>query len=326
MKKRMLMWGAGLTALALITTGCGNGGSSDEYPSEDITLVVPYPAGSAPDANARVIAQQVENDLGVSVIVENVEGGSSTIGLNQVANSEPDGYTLVWGTRGGTTVQNRLIDNPFGGMSTLTPVARVNLVPNVLTASPDRGWDSIDDFIAEAKANPSEVSVGIGNAGSSQDIGIRILEREAGIELKKVYFDAGQMVVPAVNGTVDLAVSQFGPVAQYVEKGDLEYIGVFTAQVPAGIKAQTLADAGYDTTSEEDWEGIFGPADLPQRVVEVLSASIQNATESTEFTEFIKTSHGLEGFLPAAEFADEAKRADENAPRLIEELGLGSDE
>lgn len=311
---------AALTLSACSGTPAAGGG---DYPADDITFIVPYPAGSAPDSSARAVAKEMEGDLGVSVIVENVEGGASTVGLYQLAGADPDGYTIGWGTSSGIAVQSRLVDNPFEGIDSLTPISRVNLVPNVLFASPDKGWKSIDDFIAAAKAKPGKLTVGLGNRGSTQDIAVALLERSAGIDLKPVYFDAGEMVLPAANGTIDSAVAQFGPVTQYVQKGDLAYIGAIGGQAPEGVDVPSFDDAGYDTSYFPGWEGLFGPADLPEEVVKRLDESVRKAVGSSSYQQFITKVYGLPGYLGHAEFAKLA--ADdyrERGPKIINDMGL----
>lgn len=316
-------------SLSLALAACGDwsgngddGTSNSSYPEKAITVIVPFPAGSAPDSNARIIAQQMEQDLGQRVIIENVEGGAGTVGLTELQGSDNDGYTLGYGASAAVTIQSRLIDNPFKPEG-LTPIAMVQKVPIVIVASPDRGWDSIDDFIAAAKANPGGVSIGSGNAGSVLDISVRILEQKAGIKLKKAYFDAGQQIVPAVNGTVDSAVSQFTPVVQYVEKGDLEHVGVFGDELPEGIDGvPTFTDAGYDTSRVRTWEGIFGPAGLPDEIVKKIAASVKKATESQAYLDFMAKTKGIPAYLPTAEFADLVQQTDDEAPKIIDELGL----
>ena len=313
-------------AVVIALPGCsalrGGAGAAD-FPADDITFIVPYPAGSAPDSSARAVATQMESDLGVKVIIDNAEGGASTVGLYKLAGAEPDGYTIGWGTSSGIAVQSRLVDNPFEGIDSLTPISRANLVPNVLFASPDKGWRSIEDFIAAAKARPGQLTVGLGNKGSTQDIAVGLLERAAGIDLKPVYFDAGQMVLPTVNGTIDAGVAQFGPVAQYEQKGDLAYIGVLGGQTPAGVDVPSFDDAGYDTSYFQGWEGVFGPKGLPDEIVARLDQSVRKAVSSDAYEQFTKKVFGIPGYLGHAEFV---KLAEEDyrvrGPKIIDEMGL----
>lgn len=292
-------------------------------PEEDITFIVPFPAGSAPDAQARVVALEMEKDLGVPVVVQNVEGGASTIGLLELATSDPDGTTIGLGTAGGNSVQRRLIDNPFEGPGTLTAVARISQVANVMYASPSRGWDSIETFVDAAKASEAPFTVGLGNKGSSQHIQTELFARAAGIELEPVYFDAGQMVLPAVNGTVHVSVSQFGPVVQYIEAGDLAYIGTFLPEPPDGVEVTSFVGAGYDVSTDyADYEGVFGPAGLPEAITARLSVSVERAIASDAYQEYAAGVFAVPAFLGYEDFAAQVLLTDEQAVQVIEELGL----
>lgn len=311
-----------LAVAALVLAGCSNGGAAEaDYPDGSITFIVPFPAGSAPDASSRVIAQELENDLGVSVVVENIEGGGSTIGTFELSQADPDGYTIGLGTTSGISITPRRIDTAFTGLEALTPVGRLTLPANGLFAAPDR-WSSTEEFIAEAKANPGQLKVGLPNPGSIQDIQVALLEEAAGIDIEPVYFDAGQQVLPVVNGTIDAAVAQAGPVVQYVDTDKLDWVGFFGDSLPGGIDAPLFLDDGYDTTSFASSEGVFGPAGLPAAITERLSAAVETAAASEAYTAYAAKTYSVVAFLPAAEFAEEAKRLDEAAPGIIDDLGL----
>lgn len=310
---------------AIALAGCSSGGSAPEdetdFPESDITFIVPFPAGSGPDAAGRIIAQGMEDDLGVPVIVENREGGAQTIGMFELSNAAPDGYTVGFGSIG-ISLQSRLIENPFQGLETLTPIAQVKTPHFVLFGSPDRGWDSIEAFIADAKANPG-MTVGVPNTGSVPDMLVRYLEEEAGLELKHVSYDAGQQVLPVVNGTVDLGVAQAAPVVQFVGAGRLAFIGVLGAQEPpTELDVPMFAGEGYHTDQIVDYEGIFGPAGIPEDVVARLSEAIRAAVESDEYQELMTTTFSTGTFLDGEEFSDFAFRQDEAAEENLRELGL----
>lgn len=318
-----------LPAAAIVVAGlagCSTGsdpapsGGDTSFPESAITLIVPFPAGSGPDAAARVIATEMENDLDVSIVVENVEGGSSTIGLFEAASAANDGYTLVYAAATGVSIQSRIIDTPFGGLETLTPIAQTSVTANVMVASPNSGIATIDDFIEAAEDRPGELTVGLGNRASGQDIQVALLEEAADIDVKPVYFDAGQMILPAVNGTVDVSVVQFAPVVQYVEKGDLQYVGAFTA--PEGVDVELFEDAGYATDRWVGWEGFFGPADMDEAVLQVISDAVERATQSDAYLAYMEKTYGIPAFIGWEEFADVAAQVDEDAPKLIDEMGL----
>ncbi|MBA2528887.1 MAG: tripartite tricarboxylate transporter substrate binding protein [Euzebyales bacterium] len=304
------------------TGGTGGGGDTD-YPEDDITYVIPYPAGSAPDAQGRIIAQQLEDDLGVSVVVQNVEGGAGTIGLYDLARADADGYTIGIGTAS-AAIQSRAIDTPFEGLESLTPIAQTTETVNVLYATPDKGWDTFEDFVAEAKERPGELQVGLPPAGSGQHIGWLAFEEAAGIDVREVHFDAGQMVLPAVNGTVDASVSQPGPVVQYVEKGDLGFLGAWGEQLPEGLDAPLFVESGLEVNRFVGWEGVFGPAEMPDDARDVLAEAIQRAVESDAFQQHVAKTYGVAEFIGGDDFTAVVEETDAVGAEIVEELEMGN--
>ncbi len=328
MRKLMAIGAAALAATVTIT-GCSQGGGGDgggadaaDFPEEDITYLIPYPAGSAPDAQGRIVAQQLEDDLGVSVVVQNVEGGAGTIGLYELSQADPDGYTIGIGTAS-AAIQSRAVDTPFEGFESLTPVAQTSQTVNVLYATPDKGWDNLEDFITEAKDNPGELQVGLPPAGSGQHIGWLALEEAAGIDVREVHFDAGQMVLPAVNGTVDASISQPGTVTQYVETEALMILGAFGEALPEGLNTTLIVDEGYDVNRFIGWEGVFGPADMPEDVRQVLADAMERAVASDAYQEFMATTSGVAAFVGGEEFEQVVADTDQVGAEIVEELGLG---
>lgn len=320
--------GIAAIAAAIVMTGCsqGGGGGSEEateFPVDDITYVIPYPAGSAPDAQGRIIAQQLEDELGVSVIVQNVEGGAGTIGLYEIARADADGYTIGIGTAS-AAIQSRVIDTPFEGYGSLTPLAQTNAAVNVLYASPDKGWDTFEDFVAEAKRRPGELSVGLPPAGSGQHINWLAFEEAAGIDVREVHFDAGQMVLPAVNGTVDVSVSQPGPVVQYVDTEQLRFLGAWGDQLPEGLDAPLFSDAGLEAERFGVWEGVFAPAGLPDDVRDVLVDALERAVASDAYAAYFAKTYGVAHFVGGDDFAKLVEKTDEVGAEVVEEMGLGS--
>lgn len=324
MNRKFTIVPALVTAAALLA-GCSGGtppgdGDETDFPTGSITFIVPFPAGSAPDAAGRIIAQEMESDLGVPVIVENREGGAQTIGMYELANSDPDGYTIAYGSLG-ISLQSRRTETPFEGLETLTPIAQVKVPQFLVFASPDRGWDTIDDFIEDAKANPG-MTIGVPNTGSVPDILVRYLEKEAGIDLEAVPFDAGQQVLPVVNGTIDLGVAQAAPVVQFVESGQLAFVGVLGDYEPVDLDVPMFLDKGYETNQIVDYEGIFGPAGIPDAVLERLAAAVEAAVASDIYQELMTTTYSTGAFLDGQDFVDFAFEQDDAADRILREMGL----
>ncbi len=327
--KRNLSALGAILAGALALVGCSGGPGEEsagdtevDFSQDDITFIVPYPAGSGPDAWARVVAGEMESELSTNIIVENKEGGASTIGLFDLANADPDGFTIGLGSFSGISLQSRLIDNPFGGLETLTPIAQAK-APAFLLFGGAGDYDSIEAFIDDAKSRPGEITVGVPNPNSVPDVLVRLLEESADIDLSPVYFDAGQQVLPVTNGTVDVGIAQAGPVVQFVDDGQLDYIGVLGSEPAPGLDVPLFDDAGADTSTIADVEGVFGPAGMPDEVVDALSDAVGTGVESDEFIELMDATYSSAVYLDGTEFAARMTELDEAAERLIDELELG---
>lgn len=323
MQRRIVLTLTATAALALAACGGDDGGSGEDFPSQDITLIVPYPAGSGPDSTARALATGMEEGLGQSIVIENVEGANGLIGLSEMAQADSDGYTISWFASPSMTMQWQRIDSPFEGPDTVKPIAQIISVVSVLFANADSGFTSIDDVVAAAKAAPGEISVGLPGEGSQQDIALRQIEEAAGIELDKTYFDAGGQVQPVVNGTVDLGVAQAAPVAQFVEAGDLSWVGVFGSVVPEGIDTEPFTDAGYPA-GYEAYEGLAAPADTPDDVVETIAAAAESAVDSAEFTDYISAQFGAANFAGPSDVQERVTNDTATATDLIEQFDLAA--
>ena len=156
-----------LYAMALLLMGVGTQASAETWPTKPIRAIVPYSAGSATDIIPRTVFAQVEKQLGQPIIIENRDGGASTIGTNAVAKSEPDGYTFLVASSAYTTVPLTIANLPYDPVRDLTAVIPLANMANVLVVSPDKGIKTVGDFVAAARAKAGSmnyVTIGAGSA------------------------------------------------------------------------------------------------------------------------------------------------------------------
>src|SRR5690625_406169 len=138
--------GLALTAVGLVAH------ANDSWPEHSITIVVPYPAGGAADHSGRALAQGLEKELGVTLIVDNRPGAAGNVGMGYVARSKPDGYTLGLGAIGTQTINEYLYDDmPYDSQTDFEPIALVTTTPNVLSVAPSSPWETLEDVIEAAK-------------------------------------------------------------------------------------------------------------------------------------------------------------------------------
>ncbi|MGA9872954.1 MAG: tripartite tricarboxylate transporter substrate binding protein [Rhodococcus sp. (in: high G+C Gram-positive bacteria)] len=299
----LLRGGAAVAILAVTVTGCADrssgGGSAEDFPSGNITLLTPTAAGGATDLTARTLGKQMEADLGVSVVVENRPGGAGSIGMQYLADQDPDGYTI-----GVLPVEVSLLGHQ--GYST-DPAAydflgQVNSQPGTIAVPADSPFQTLDDLIAAAKAEPGSVTVSNAGPGSIWEAGALELGRVADVEFTGVPFDGGAPAVTAAIGSqVDAVVAGIGETAPAHADGRLRVLAVFTDEpAPALPGVPTATELGQDVVIGS-WAVIAAPTGLPEEVATTLEDAIEKASASTEYVELIESG----GNLPMYRSADE---------------------
>src|SRR3954451_1396424 len=172
-------FGFAMTLLAAFA--CADPAAAQEWPNRTITVIVPLGAGSASDIISRVVMEQVGRQVGQTVIVENRPGAGGTIGANTVAKSAPDGYTvLVYGAF--TSAQALYSKLPYDTLNDFVPVISLGQQPLVIVSSPAKGYKTLGELIAAAKANPGGLNYSSAGIGSSSHFGAERLRASAGFE------------------------------------------------------------------------------------------------------------------------------------------------
>lgn len=297
--------GGGAVATLLIATvaSCADrsagGSSAEDFPSGNITLLTPTAAGGATDLTARTLGKQMEADLGVSVIVENRPGGAGSIGMEYLAEQDPNGYTI-----GVLPVEVSLLGHQSYAIDPAAYefLAQVNSQPGTIAVPADSPYQTLDDLIADAKARPGSVTVSNAGPGSIWEAGALELGRVADVEFTGVPFDGGApAVTAAVGGQVDAVVAGIGETAPAHNDGRLRVLAVFTDEpAPALADVPTAESLGLDVVIGS-WAVIAAPAGLPDEVATKLEQSIETAAASTEYIELIESG----GNIPLYRSADE---------------------
>lgn len=274
---------AGIAGLA----GCGDLSSDDEFPDQDIEMIVPWASGGGTDRTARQLADLVEDELDTSVFVTNQTGGSGSTGFNAIANSEPDGYTV-----GVTTVEIATINHLDIADVTpdaLDPVIQYNFDPASLTVHEDAPYGTIEEFVDYAEDNPGEINVSNSGIGAIWHLAGAGFELEAGIDLEHIGYDGGNPATTAVvNREVEATTASGAEVASQVLDGPLEALAVFgDDRLDLFPDTPTLQEAGYDFTMGA-WRGLTVPEGTDEERVEVLADAFTAVYESDEFQDFME--------------------------------------
>src|ERR1700730_8658067 len=246
------------------------------YPSRNIKMIVPYPAGGTTDFLGRLVAEQLKTGLGATVIVENKPGAGTTLGAEQVAKSEADGYTLLMATSTTLAINKTLYKNlPYDPVEDFTPIALVAAGPFALITNPQVPTKTLHEFIAYAKSTPGLAYGSAGN-GTPQHLGAEMLKTAAGIDIRHVpYRGSVPAMLDVIAGHIPFMVVDLQPALQQIREGKLTVLGVTTPKrVAAAPDIPTLAEGGLKGFELVAWQGVVAPAATPRPIVDQLAAQL----------------------------------------------------
>jgi tripartite-type tricarboxylate transporter receptor subunit TctC len=247
------------------------------YPSRTIKMIVPYPAGGTTDLLGRMVADQLKVGLNATCIVENKPGAGTTLGAEQVARSEPDGYTLLMATSTTLAINKTLYKKlPYDPVKDFTPIALLAGVPFALIVNPMLPVKTLTEFIAYAKSKPGELAYGSAGNGSPQHLGAEMLRTAAGIDIRHVpYRGSVPAMLDIIAGHIPFMIVDLQPALQQIREGKVRVLGVTTPKrVAAAPDIPTLAESGLPGFELVAWQGVVAPAGLPRPIVDQLAAQI----------------------------------------------------
>jgi tripartite-type tricarboxylate transporter receptor subunit TctC len=246
------------------------------YPNRTIKMIVPYPAGGTTDLLGRLVADQFKTGLGATVIVENKPGGGTTLGAEQVARAEPDGYTLLMATSTTLAINKTLYKKlPYDPLKDFAAVALVAAVPFALIINPQLPAKTLAEFIAYAKSTPGLAYGSAGN-GSPHHLGAEMLKSAAGIDIRHVpYRGSVPAMLDVIAGHIPFMVVDLQPALQQIREGKLRVLGVTTLQrVAAAPEIPTLTESGLPGFELVAWQGVVAPAGTPRAIIDQLAGQI----------------------------------------------------
>src|SRR3984893_6752250 len=246
------------------------------YPSRNIKMIVPYPAGGTTDFLGRLVAEQLKSGLGATVIVENKPGAGTTLGAEQVAKSAADGYTLLMATSTTLAINKTLYKNlPYDPVKDFAPIGLVAAVPFALIVNPTIPAKTLPQFIAYAKSKPGLAYGSAGN-GSPQHLGAEMLKTAAGIDIRHVpYRGSVPAMLDVIAGHIPFMVVDLQPALQQIREGKVRVLGVTTPKrVASAPDIPTLAEGGLSGFELVAWQGVVAPAAVPRPIIDQLAGQI----------------------------------------------------
>jgi tripartite-type tricarboxylate transporter receptor subunit TctC len=290
MRLRQLLLGV---AAFLLTLTCE--AQAQNYPNRPIRLISPFPAGGGNDVLARVIAAKLADRLGVPVVVENRPGAGAVIGIQTLARSAPDGYTLALGSSVLAVAPTLYKKAPFDPNKDFAPVALVAQYPFLLVASASLAAKSLPDLLEMARKTPGEIAYASPGNATSQHLFMELLETKTGIQLRHIpYNGTAPAVVDIVAGRVSLMFAAAAPSIPFFKNGTLRALAVSSAARLAELPdVPPVADTvpGFD---ESNWSIILAPAGTPSDIVNKLHAELKTVMAMPE----VEKQLGTIGMMP----------------------------
>ncbi len=286
-------WALGMASPAL----------AQEYPTQQIRILVGFGPGSTADILARLVGKHIEAKHGKPVIVENRPGNSSMIAAEQAAKAAKDGHTLFMGTVAQTLVPVRK-KMDFKLDRDMAPVSLLAVVPNLMAAHPSLGVKDVQALLALVKTKPDSLTFGTSGAGTASHLAAELFNQRASAKLVMVHYQGGsnQVLVDLLAGRINLVFNVAATLVPHVEKGSLVPLGI--AQ-PARTKilpnVPTMAEQGLPGFDAGIWIGLLAPPGTPASIVDVLAATATEAL-GTEAVAKVLVAQGIDalGGKPAA--------------------------
>ena len=266
------------------------GAASAEYPDHPIRFIVPQAAGSATDNVARILASVIGPELGQAVIVDDRPGGALTLGLDLVAKSPPDGYTIGMGPIGALAITRHMVAKlPYDIERDFQPIALVARGHLMLAVSPQLPVTSVAELIAYAKDHPGKLSNASSSNGSPGHVGGELFKFMTGVQIVHVPYRGGApAITDLIAGHVDLMFESLQSIVQQARAGKVRALGVSGAsRSPAFPDLPTIGETvpGYLAPT---WTGVIAPSGVPRPIVDKLNAAINKALVSDSFKEKFK--------------------------------------
>ena len=265
-----------LCALVLASAGAS---AQPTYPSRPITLVVPGTPGSGSDIIARILADRMRQSLGQPVIVENVAGANGNIGTARVARAAPDGYTIVIGVWNTHVSSGALYSLPYDVVKDFEPIAQLTEAGRLILTRSNVPANDLKGLIAWIKAQPHELSNGIGGVGSMEHVAGVLFGTATGTRLQHVpYKAAGAALQDLVAGQVDVMITGITESLGYIRAGKLKaYAVTADKRFPAAADIPTVDEAGLPGFYCAQWTALWAPKGTPRAVVAKLNAAVVEA-------------------------------------------------
>ncbi|SEW07304.1 Tripartite-type tricarboxylate transporter, receptor component TctC [Aliiroseovarius sediminilitoris] len=310
--------------LALGACIIGTSVAAADYPTRDIRLIVPWPAGGGADAISRKISNIAEQELPKSIYVENIAGAVTATGLIQMTSSRPDGHTV------GVLTYDSVITLPRGEMvpgyslDNMAPIARITSEADAIVVSKHSGINTFEELVEKAKANPGTVRIGVAPKGSGPYLSVSQLEKLLDVDFNVITY-AGSSSAEAealLSGELDAAISSLGDFSGIISSGDAKGVVELTSvQNKTYADVPTISSKGFDLQTGS-FIILAAPKDTPEEALTTLEAAFKTAYDTAEFQDWLQQVGVTADWLGSDEVKTWIEELQNKTFTLMDELDL----
>ena len=315
----VLLMNAPLAAVA------ASNGAAQGYPSKPIRLVVPFTPGGTTDIVARIAAQKLDEAWHQQVIVDNRPGAGGNVGLDLVAKSAPDGYTLITGHIGtfgfGPSLYTKL---PYDPIRDFAPITLFSTVPNMLVVNASLPAKSVKQLLALARAHPGELNYGSAGSGSASHLAVEYFKLLSKTDITHIpYKGTSPLVTDLIAGQTSLTITGVTPLYPHVKSGRLRALGVGAAKRIALLPdLPTIAESGVPGYESTTWFGFLAPAKTPREIVAKLNAELLKILQRPDVRERLAADGGEPVGTTPEQFGEYIKTEIERWAKVIRQAGV----
>src|ERR1700742_1274467 len=273
-------------AVALLAACIGFPAHAEDYPARPIRIIVPFGAGGPADIAARLVGNVLQQSLGQPIVVENRTGAGGGIGTQEVAKSEPDGYTLLMMSNTQTANESLVpaAQRKYELMRDLVPIAPINYSDLVIVVNPSVPAKTLAEFVALAKSQPGKLNYASSGQGTPYHMAGELFKTMAGIDVVHVpYRNSGEARSGVISGQVQMMIDAVTTMAPNVMQGQVRALATTgktrSATLPDVPTAEEAGVSGYEATI---WLGLMAPKGTPQAIVDKLNAAVNDAIKRPE--------------------------------------------
>ncbi len=291
-----------LVVLALLSCVLGQPASAESgFPSRSIKVVTPFAPGAASDIELRVLAAKLGERLGVSVIVENRTGAGGVVAARAVTGGTPDGYTIGW-VGNNTAIGVSLFAEPFDPRKEMRPIVGISEFAYLFVTAQNSQYKTLQDVIAAARAQPNVLKIGTSAAGTSNNLAAYLFKVTLNLDVTVVpYRGPSELDIALLRNDVDLVVNAYAGLRSGFESNNIRALATTSAtRVDELPDVPTMAELGFPALEIASWNGLYGPADMPQDTVDVIEKAVTEILGEPETKAKFKTLGFQAKALPAS--------------------------